>query len=164
MTTVDFTGSVSHGTMREEDLIPAFLDVVRRYDKGAYAEYEEQQVTEMLNDTFWSSEEAGWVLEDLFNAMEEIAPEWHYFGSHPGDGCDYGFWLHEDCGELLWDVEEFTQQAIEFNPAVITRMIADKLISVMTEFANREVGLREQVEARRTARSLLNRLDDITGG
>ena len=35
---------------------------------------------------------ADWLMDDLFDALEECAPKGHYFGSHPGDGSDLGFW------------------------------------------------------------------------
>ena len=34
--------------------------------------------------------------EDIWERMNEIAPEGCYFGSHPGNGSDYGFWEVEE--------------------------------------------------------------------
>jgi hypothetical protein len=88
-------GSVSSGTMRPEDLIPAFISAIP--DSGERAGFEVR-----LHDIEWGDndpEELDFLLEDLFDALDAHAPEGHYFGSHPGDGADYGFWRHEDAPE-----------------------------------------------------------------
>ena len=41
--------------------------------------------------------------EDLFNALNELAPPNHYFGSHFGDSSDFGFWLSEDTIDCSFD-------------------------------------------------------------
>jgi len=41
---------------------------------------------------WWDSEDAHWYLEGLFDALNDLAPEGYYFGSHEGNGSDYGFW------------------------------------------------------------------------
>ena len=91
-----YLGTVIHGTMREEDLIPAFLDELERLNPERAASYRNEIPEEALEDPendWWSSEEAYWVLEELFEALDEYAPPYVYFGANEGDGSDYGFWI-----------------------------------------------------------------------
>jgi len=93
----DWIGSVISATLREQDLIPAFervLDIAGvEYDRPA-------TVDKLLLDqplTDEEMEEVGFYLnETLFDLLNEIAPEGTYFGSHPGDGADFGFWEQEE--------------------------------------------------------------------
>lgn len=97
-------GTVIHGTLRPQDLIPAFLATLR---KVAPAEYEQLVFTpfgpipahvkdEGDASAWWASEEAGHLLEHLFDILDQYAPPGHYFGAHPGDGADFGFWQLEE--------------------------------------------------------------------
>ena len=95
-------GSISHGTMRECDLIPTFMGVLRDFSPAQAA-----RITDEHGDAFIQRcsdpkgldyslikemERQGYLVEDLFDALDAIAPEGCYFGAHPGDGSDYGFW------------------------------------------------------------------------
>jgi hypothetical protein len=109
-------GTVSHGTMREEDLIPDFVwelkqlakrckyvaGKTRREHVKLARDIEKRMHSEnsVLSDDYYASEDASYDLESLFDALGEYAGPYFYFGAHPGDGCDYGFWLSED-----WDDE-----------------------------------------------------------
>lgn len=101
MKTVNFTGTVSHATMRPEDLIPVFFSVLEEFapEKAEGIHIAEGFLpTCPLSTIDWETwvkyhpECASYLLDGLFDAMNEIAPEDHYFGSHVGDGSDYGFW------------------------------------------------------------------------
>jgi hypothetical protein len=89
-------GSISSGTMRNEDLIPDFaweLDhllkkQVKRFKRAEYRKLIRE--AEKIGD--YESEEAGYTLEALFEALEAFAPPLCYFGANEGDGADYGFW------------------------------------------------------------------------
>jgi hypothetical protein len=85
--------SISHGTLREEDLISAFEEVL----DTAGIEYDRPTAVDKLllgqpltND---EQEEVGFYAnETLFDLLNKIAPEGTSFGAHPGDGSDFGFW------------------------------------------------------------------------
>jgi hypothetical protein len=105
--TVDFTGSVSSGTMREIDLLNAFLPIIKEHNPLAYDDIEDElnpfcrnDIDKILgneNHTCWQSATMTWVVNEImWDAMNEIAPEGFYFGAHPGDGRDYGFWAIEE--------------------------------------------------------------------
>jgi len=48
------------------------------------------------DDKWWESEGCAHLLEELFDALNDVADEGFYFGAHPGDGADFGFWKLED--------------------------------------------------------------------
>lgn len=101
-----------HATMRPCDLIPAFLEAIR--DTAEYA-----QIMQSINgtnsnmrvitdadvsdqDERWDSEDISFFLnETLWEIMESYAPEGYYFGSHPGEGSDYGYWTEEFANILV---------------------------------------------------------------
>jgi hypothetical protein len=88
-----YIGSISNGSMRAEDLIPVFADVLADLDKTATRKALVQEAN-LIED--YDSEQADDVLSELFDALGEFAPPYFYFGGHPGDGADFGFWLGED--------------------------------------------------------------------
>lgn len=93
-------GSISSGTMRLDDLIPAFVSELEYLaDDGAFAELIRE--ANVLED--YESDDAGYILEELFDALNSYAPSYAYFGAHPGDCADYGFWLCEDFQALMRD-------------------------------------------------------------
>lgn len=101
-------GSISHGTMRTEHLIPAFMDALWEVapDHAGELQHENQDIFDWLDGGAEDSEEPEdmlYFLDDLFNAMNEHCPPYCYFGSHPGDGADYGCWPHEDIEQLMKD-------------------------------------------------------------
>jgi hypothetical protein len=93
-------GTIIAATLRPQDLIPAFLTALRDYHGAAYTQLMAQPfplppayALEDDDSDWWQSEECSWFLnETLFDALNECAPDGCYFGSHPGDGADFGFW------------------------------------------------------------------------
>ena len=92
-------GTVSIGTMQEEDLIPAFIHELRRQTptRREHLKRIHEIETAMESDKYFAQENENVVydLESLYDALNEYAPAYFYFGSHPGDGADFGFWLEE---------------------------------------------------------------------
>ena len=103
-------GSVSHGTLRTEDLLPDFVSLLRElgyrgkrngaYDRAsriANLSARHGEIPEGLR------EEADELVNDLCDLLDGFAPEFCYFGTHPGDGSDFGFWASENWRELAED-------------------------------------------------------------
>jgi hypothetical protein len=107
------TGSITRGTLRPEDLIPRFAETLQHLVESRLKDlienpppdfdYQWDACISILKDlgrldgnldydSYW--EEDGHVddLKWLNNRLNDFAPAGHYFGAHPGDGSDFGFW------------------------------------------------------------------------
>jgi hypothetical protein len=110
-------GTISHGTLRTEDLIEAFTrELEHQVQCNAAAWCSEDGRTERdrllaivaEGDKFYSEdgtfvdeddEASEYLNETLFDALQTFAPPYAYFGAHVGDGSDFGYWLSEDAFE-----------------------------------------------------------------
>ena len=88
-----------HATHRPEDLIPAFVAALQEQapDRAAnlLAICENAHVLEKQRrgvEDWARGSDAYYLLDDLFEALNAACPEGFYFGAHPGDGSDYGWW------------------------------------------------------------------------
>ena len=127
-------GSVSHGTLRSDDLIEAFRDtlqsvrggthhaagIMRAHNK-AIRDTAEKGIVEENTQAFIDAE----TVEQFGDMLQAFCPDYCSFGSHPGDGADFGVWVDFDrieedrrFGELL-DVENvpkgYSGTAVEVN-------------------------------------------------
>ena len=98
-------GEISHGTMRNEDVLPKLMSVLFKEDPARARKIwkDNPEFLEALCDKqvgkdnpWWESEDANYIAEELFDVMNDYAPEGHYFGSHIGDGSSYGYWPSDD--------------------------------------------------------------------
>lgn len=97
-------GTISHATLRAEDLMISFADELERIDADHLLVREAAAV-----QTLWA---AGWndiyehemaadLVNELQDALNEHAPPYCYFGTSEGDGSDFGFWPSMDAIEEL---------------------------------------------------------------
>jgi hypothetical protein len=97
------SGSVSTGTMVTEDLIPTFADELQyRLKHSSTSRGLRKMHYELLTVVReWKKQDIAFrrdeefLLEQLFDALDCYAGPYFYFGAHPGDGADYGYWLSE---------------------------------------------------------------------
>ena len=104
-------GTIIHGTLRTDDLLEAFtseleriapelaLSIVDSYrDPYDYLAHNEDDTL----DRFYEApqdirEEADYLVNEVLpDALNNHAPNGLYFGTHPGDGSDFGFWRVEE--------------------------------------------------------------------
>ena len=86
--------SISRATMIAEDIVEAIESELEGWI------YKDNSIWSCIAE-FWDAEkdsEDRTIIfnEDIWDAMNAIAPEGTYFGSHPGDGSDYGFWTYDE--------------------------------------------------------------------
>ena len=87
-------GSISHGTLRTQDLLEAFANTLQQFNRthpllGEYLDIH-------ANDAWDSDKAADLLNEGFFNALQEICPPFVHFGTLEGDGADFGFWPYMD--------------------------------------------------------------------
>ena len=82
-----------HGSMRNCDLVPAFMDALR--DTPEYVQLMNSVPNYAADDErchWWISQDAYCLGSELFDVMEDYAQDGYCFGAHVGDGSDYGYW------------------------------------------------------------------------
>ena len=104
-------GTVSHGTLRPEDLLSSFISTLeglvfvngdtlslpenfRKRDRYARLIGEAQDAFSSDGETLTEEgeENAPEIISDLCDALSDFAPTGARFGAHEGDGSDFGFW------------------------------------------------------------------------
>lgn len=93
-------GSVSSGTLRTEDLLNAFAGELERIlrvgDPSASQRLTHERLIRDARDADPESDDAEELADRLITALDEYAPDCCYFGTHPGDGADFGYWISDD--------------------------------------------------------------------
>ena len=101
-------GTISFGTLRGPDLMENFSDELKRLQDGTenrkllteaqnwLEEYEEASQSAEPFDLEGLEERGSEIINDLENALNNLAPVYCYFGTLEGDGTDYGFWIDQD--------------------------------------------------------------------
>ena len=95
-------GTISHGTLRTEDLLEAFAGELQHHiarNAERWCSDEGRRERDRLMDLIGAagevdpdSEDAQEILEAIVDELQVFAPDGHYFGAHPGDGSDFGYW------------------------------------------------------------------------
>ena len=114
----DVLGSWSIATFAPRDLLLAFAGALRAVDEAdEYTALVARALSRhalhvRLDISGYEDERAGYIIEDLTDALDELAPEGTYFGANEGDGADFGFWQAdpEDQDDYL---DEQTALAVE---------------------------------------------------
>lgn len=96
-------GTVICGTMRAYDLCPALMDEAELCGLNVDAHRLHWSIARTMPDSSSSKiEEENYLLDELFDMLDSIAPDGYYFGAHIGDGADYGWW------PSYWDKDYIT--------------------------------------------------------
>ena len=100
-------GTLIHGTLRDEDLLPAFADelerVAPRISAHATLLSDARNPEPFIHAAYTTAD----IVNDLMDALTEFAPSHMYFGSIEGDGSDFGWWpvTEYDCETVTLDDE-----------------------------------------------------------
>lgn len=85
---------VSDGTMGVNVLIRKYLDVLKTYSPNNYKAYIEAN-PELKDRDVWMAldiQDKSYIVDELADELDKIAPEGYYFGASEGDGACFGFW------------------------------------------------------------------------
>jgi len=90
-------GTISRGTLRTEDLLEAFADELDyQVSHGAAVDAEHgdslRKLAAEARAVDPEHEDADELVNELQDALHELAPSYAYFGASEGDRSDFGFW------------------------------------------------------------------------
>jgi hypothetical protein len=125
-------GSISHGTLRPQDLLSSFLSELEwqlQRNRNYFAQPENRDERDKLNgligeaqDCFTDDgqdirDESYDVAEEMVNerfpdALQTFCKPYCYFGAHGGDGSDFGYWPSHDQIEELPQISDNSAEAI----------------------------------------------------
>ena len=89
------TGSVSSGTLRMQDLAPAFLDLLGDVEPmlvGTDWWIEMQRDVARVVASDGELDNAPEIIDRIADEINSYLPSGLYFGAHEGDGADFGIW------------------------------------------------------------------------
>jgi len=121
--------------MIEDDVKDAILEFIEEIGIERQLSLSDQELLKSIRkewDEMNDEEKAMTVWEELFDLMENIAPESVYFGSHPGDGSNYGFWPMS-----FEEIKDYTPFSAEFNVEKLAKVIT-KAAEIHEECWNKE--------------------------
>ena len=79
-------GSISTGTLKIEDLLPLLAAALESINPKVYA------LAKTDIDAHQEGDRGYTAMEQVQDLLNESCPPFVYFGPHPGDGADFGFW------------------------------------------------------------------------
>lgn len=88
-------GTISWGTLRNQDLLGKFARELEWLTNATRTDAETKLIAD-ADSVDPDTEEASEIVNELFDALNEHAPDGCYFGSTEGDGSDFGFWPIND--------------------------------------------------------------------
>ena len=90
-------GSVSSGTLRTEDLLEAFAWELSYLLGDDMTRSQRNLLAASANvDLETNQGEGDALVDELIDALRDLAPPLCYFGTLEGDGADFGFWPDHD--------------------------------------------------------------------
>jgi hypothetical protein len=125
-------GSISHGTLRLEDLLPAYISHAEHLQltNGDYLASPENfalrdALTKLVGEAQDCFSDDGETLhpdgeeianylvcEDFPNMFDQFAPPYCYFGTHEGDGSDFGYWPSMEQIEELPKISDNSEETV----------------------------------------------------
>lgn len=150
-------GSYISGTMRTQDLVPKFFEILMSVSTNAVYQivltraFEDdislpdhwlfETITGHKNwphddHGWWSSVEAAEMVDMLINALHDFVPVGHYFGVHPGDGSDFGCWRFEDSHLFTVFVRRSNNEGTTYVESVWTSNAAEAVEIILANCAN----------------------------
>ena len=93
-------GSISIGTLKTAVLLQAFADCLQDLSGDATTLPEEVGRFLAQPEVYQTDAEADELLDALFYELDTLAPEYCYFGAHPVNNTNFGFWISDDALQM----------------------------------------------------------------